>query len=112
MRRLHQHGGSMGDSSSYSDRRRSFRVNVDGLALLWHEDRIAGRYSLSDLSIGGCLLRDGPPCDIGEEYGLVLQLGGDSGLRLPAKVVRQRATGLGGRELGLAFLEHAPALED
>jgi CheY-like chemotaxis protein len=102
----------MAGSGLYSDRRRSFRVNVYGLALLWHEDRIAGRYSLADLSIGGCLLRDGPPCDIGEDYGLVLDLEGDGGLRLPAKVVRQRATGLGGRELGLEFLEHAPALED
>lgn len=102
----------MEDAVAYGDRRRSFRVNVDGLALLWHEDRIAGRYSLADLSIGGCLLLDGPACAIGEEYGLVLDLEGESGMRLPAKVVRQHSTELGGRALGLVFLDHAPALED
>jgi CheY-like chemotaxis protein len=102
----------MDNAGSYSDRRRSFRVHVYGLALLWHEDRIAGRYSLADLSIGGCLLRDGPPCAIGEDYGLVLDLEGDSGLRVPARVIRERSSDLGGRELGLSFLEHAPALED
>jgi CheY-like chemotaxis protein len=102
----------MEDSDTYGDRRRSFRVSVDGLALLWHQDRITGRYSLADLSIGGCLLRDGPPCAIGEEYGLVLDLEGEGGMRLPAKVVRQHSTELGGRAFGLVFLEHAPALED
>jgi CheY-like chemotaxis protein len=97
---------------SHVDRRRSFRVPVDGLALLWHQDRIAGRYALSDLSIGGCLLRNGPPCTVGDEYGLVLDLDERAGIRVPAKVVRQRSTELGGRELALEFLRHAPAIED
>ena len=100
------------DENAHADRRRSFRVPVHGLALLWHEDRITGRYALSDLSMGGCLLRDGPPCAIGEEYGLVLDLDEQSGIHLPAKVVRQRSTELGGRELGLCFLAHAPTFED
>src|SRR5262245_29283380 len=89
-----------------TERRRSYRVPVHGLALLWHEDRITGRYALGDLSMGGCLLRNGPACSIGEEYGLVLDLDEQSGIHLPAKVVRQVQTELGGRELGLAFLSH------
>jgi CheY-like chemotaxis protein len=101
------------DSSFESvDRRRTFRVNVHGLALLWHGERIAGRYSLADLSIGGCLLRDGPRCELGEEYGLVLDLPEEGDLRLTAKVVRQRNSDLGGRELGLQFLTPAAGLED
>jgi len=95
-----------------TDRRRSYRVPVHGLALLWHEDRITGRYALGDLSMGGCLLRNGPACSIGEEYGLVLDLDEQSGIHLPAKVVRQVQTELGGRELGLAFLSHGVAFED
>src|SRR5262249_31927429 len=35
----------------------------------------------------------------------------DGGVRLPAKVVRQRSSELG-RELGLSFMKHGPALED
>lgn len=97
---------------SQADRRRSFRVPVHGLALLWHEDRIAGRYALGDLSIGGCMLRNGPRCVLGDEYGLVLDLDERSSIRVPAKVVRQRETELGGRELGLAFLSHSSVVDD
>jgi CheY-like chemotaxis protein len=86
-------------------------VSVDGLALLWHGGRIAGRYALADLSIGGCLLRDGPPCELGEQYSVVLDLP-EGDMRLTAIVVRQHDTELGGRELGLQFLESAPGLED
>lgn len=98
--------------SAHSDRRTSFRVAVDGLALLWCKDRIAGRYRIADLSMGGCLLRDGPSCDVGSEYGLVLHLPTEATMRLPARVVRQRASELGGRELGIAFLERPPWTED
>jgi len=93
------------------DRRRAFRVSVDGLALLWHGGRIAGRYALADLSVGGCLLRNGPPCELGEQYGIVLDLP-EGDLRLTATVVRQHETELGGRELGMQFLESTPGLED
>jgi CheY-like chemotaxis protein len=96
---------------AHVDRRRSFRVPIDGLALLWHEDRIAGRYALRDLSIGGCLLRNGPACKIGDEYGLVLDLDERAGIRVTAKVVRQRETELGGRDVALAFAAH-PVVED
>jgi CheY-like chemotaxis protein len=93
------------------DRRRSFRVPIDGLALLWHEDRIAGRYVLRDLSMGGCLLRNGPSCKIGDEYGLVLDLDARAGIRVAATVVRQRVSELGGRDVALAFSQHPPAVE-
>ncbi len=94
------------------DRRHSYRVDVHGLALLWHRARIMGRYALADLSIGGCMLRDGPHCELGQEYGLVLDLPEEGDLRVSAKVVRQRKTELGGCELGLQFMEAAPGLED
>ena len=94
------------------DRRHSFRVAVDGLALLWLKDRIAGRYRVADLSIGGCLLRDGPVCELGMEYGLVLHLPTEAAMRLPTKVVRQNTTGVGRRELGMAFMERPPWTED
>jgi CheY-like chemotaxis protein len=102
----------MTDANAHVDRRHSFRVAVDGLALLWFKDRIAGRYRVADLSIGGCLLRDGPSCDLGEEYGLVLHLPTEAAMRLPAKVVRQCTTDLGRRELGMAFLARPPWTED
>src|SRR5687768_11140999 len=57
-------GGKMKEVNANVDRRHSFRVAVDGLALLWCKDRIAGRYRVADLSIGGCLLRDGPICEV------------------------------------------------
>jgi CheY-like chemotaxis protein len=87
-------------------------VPVHGLALLWHEDRIAGRYALGDLSIGGCMLRNGPRCVLGDEYGVVLDLDERSSIRLAARVVRQSETELGGRELGLAFLTHSASVDD
>jgi CheY-like chemotaxis protein len=102
----------MKGSHAHSDRRHSFRVTVDGLALLWCKDRIAGRYRLADLSIGGCLLRDGPTCDVGAEYGLVLHLPTEAAMRLPARVVRQRTTEFGRSELGIVFLERPPWTED
>ncbi len=94
------------------DRRHSFRVAVDGLALLWCKDRIAGRYRVADLSIGGCLLRDGPTCEVGVEYGLVLHLPTEAAMRLPAKAVRQSTTGVGRREIGMSFTERPPWTED
>jgi CheY-like chemotaxis protein len=102
----------MKEANANVDRRHSFRVAVDGLALLWCKDRIAGRYRVADLSIGGCLLRDGPPCEVGVEYGLVLHLPTEAAMRLPAKAIRQATTGIGRRELGMKFVERPPWTED
>src|SRR5688572_30232092 len=102
----------MGQENAHVDRRHSFRVAVDGMALLWCKDRIAGGYRIADLSIGGCLLRDGPSLEVGAEYGLVLHLPTESAMRLPAKLVRQRTGDFGRRELGMSFLERPPWTED
>ena len=102
----------MTDSGSHQDRRHSFRVAVEGLALLWCKDRIAGRYRIADLSIGGCLLRDGPSCEVGAEYGLVLHLPTEAAMRLPARIVRQCTRSFGRRELGVEFLERPTWTED
>lgn len=102
----------MRDANARAERRHSFRVNVDGLALLWSKERIAGRYRVADVSIGGCLLREGPPCEIGAEYGIVLHLPTEAAMRLPGRVVRERVTDFGRRELGVVFLERPPWSED
>lgn len=102
----------MRDANARAERRHSFRVDVDGLALLWCKERIAGRYRVADLSIGGCLLRDGPPCEVGTEYGIVLHLPTEAAMRLPGRVIRERVTDFGRRELGIEFLQRPPWSED
>ncbi len=97
---------------SYQERRRSIRVHCDGMALLWGNDRIVGRYRLADLSIDGCQLRDGPSCTLGAEYGLVLDLDTETAVRVPVKLVRQRQVGFGQYVLGLQLAASAPWTEE
>lgn len=104
----------MDDEQGCAERRKSFRVGVNGRALLWNKNSIAGRFSLVDLSIGGCLLRDdeGHEVDDAPEYRLVLELDRHHAIRLPARLVRQRRLDAGKRELGMVFCAHPPATED
>ena len=103
----------MTDEEGGAERRKSFRVGVNGRALLWNKNSIAGRFRIVDLSIGGCLLRDaGGEVDDETEYRLVLELGEHGAIRLPARLVRQRHVGDGVLELGMAFCAHPPATED
>jgi hypothetical protein len=58
----------------HAERRHSFRVPVEGRASIWLRGRLHGHYALSDLSIAGCSLHDGPACDPGERVEVVLHL--------------------------------------
>jgi len=103
----------MTDDEGSAERRKSFRVGVNGRALLWNKNVIAGRFRVVDLSIGGCLLRDSGREMIDDaEYRLVLELGSYGAIRLPAKLVRQRRLNEGLVELGMQFCTHPPATED
>jgi CheY-like chemotaxis protein len=94
------------------ERRHAYRVAVAGTAHLWRGERLAGQYELGDVSIGGCLLREGPPCGVGESYSLSLHLLDGRSLRLPARVVRLRFNDIDRCDLGLEFEAHPPATED
>jgi CheY-like chemotaxis protein len=103
----------MDEEQGCAERRKSFRVGVNGRALLWNKNSIAGRFRVVDLSIGGCLLRDeGPEIADDPEYRLVLELGPEGAIRLPARLVRQRKLDAGLIELGMQFSTHPPATED
>jgi len=81
------------------ERRRSFRVATGGLLLLWRSGRFAGDYSLSDLSIGGCGLRDGPAPALGDRFEGRLRIDGAEHIDLLARVVRRDRDG----HTGLTF---------
>jgi len=95
-----------------AERRHSFRIAVEGIALLWQGDRIAGRYRMADLSMGGCLLRDGPWCDEAPHYSIVLELDDRGHMHLPVRIVRRHRGALGRHEIGIAFVAQEPSLED
>jgi len=102
----------MGTHALRTERRHSFRIAVDGIALLWRGNRIAGRYRMSDLSMGGCLLRDGPWCADGSNYSIVLELDDRGPMHLPVRIVRRHRGSLGRHELGVAFVAQEPSIED
>jgi hypothetical protein len=95
-----------------TERRHSYRIAVDGIALLWQGDRIAGRYRMADLSMGGCLLRDGPWCEDGPHYSIVLELDDRGPMHLPVRIVRRHRGALGRHEIGVEFVAQEPAVED
>lgn len=68
------HAKKPGALRQHGERRHSFRVPVDGRASIWLRGRLHGHYALSDLSIAGCSLRDGPACYPGERVEVVLHL--------------------------------------
>jgi hypothetical protein len=76
VREAHIHGDAAHTRHGHphSERRHSFRVPVDGRASIWLRGRLHGHYALSDLSIAGCALHDGPACDPGEHVEVVLHL--------------------------------------
>jgi hypothetical protein len=69
--RLHAKGEP---HAGHGERRHSFRVPVEGRASIWLRGRLHGHYALSDLSITGCALREGPDCDPGDHVEVVLHL--------------------------------------
>jgi hypothetical protein len=81
-------------------------VPVEGRASIWLRGRLHGHYTLSDLSIAGCTLRDGPECDAGEHVEVVLHLPDRPLFWLGAQVRRAAS------ELGLCFEHPDPRSED
>lgn len=104
--------GSSGDLDQLrGERRRAYRVAVDGTGFLWHGDRLSGCYALSDISTGGCLLRHGPDVDPGYGYRLVLHVTARPAIRLPARVVRCRHDA-GACDIGVRFTARPPRAQD
>jgi len=97
------------------ERRRFFRIPISGKALLQHGEHLDGLYRLHDLSMGGCMLTDGPVCKLGDRVALTLRVDGEEELALPAKVVRHEPVEDGERDgvrVGLRFTDHDPLFED
>jgi hypothetical protein len=89
------------------ERRKFFRIPISGKALLQHGEHLDGLYRLHDLSMGGCLLTNGPDCKLGDRVAVTLHVEGEAELALPAKVVRHEGNGV-----GLRFTDHHPLFED
>lgn len=96
------------------ERRKFFRIPISGKALLQHGEHLDGLYRLHDLSIGGCMVSDGPDCALGESVAVTLRLEGEADLALPAKVVRlvRQEPIVAGVRVGLCFTDHDPLFED
>jgi len=101
------------------ERRRFFRIPISGKALLQHGEHLDGLYRLHDLSMGGCMLTDGPVCKLGDRVALTLRVDGEKELALPAKVVRHEPVEASERDgerdgvrVGLRFTNHDPLFED
>lgn len=93
------------------ERRKFFRIPISGKALLQHGEHLDGLYRLHDLSMGGCMLTNGPDCQLGDRVAVTLRVEGEDDLALPAKVVRHEQAGDGVR-VGLRFTDHDPLFED
>jgi hypothetical protein len=93
------------------ERRKFFRIPISGKALLQHGDKLDGLYELENLSIGGCMLRAGPVCALGDAVGVTLHVDGESDIELPAKVVRNEHAPEGAT-VGLCFTDTDPLFED
>jgi hypothetical protein len=104
------------------ERRRFFRIPISGKALLQHGEHLDGLYRLHDLSMGGCMLTNGPVCKLGDLVAVTLRVEGEDELALPAKVVRHQHTEhtehteegaqVDGVRVGLRFTDHDPLFED
>ena len=97
------------------ERRKFFRIPISGKALLQHGEHLDGLYRLHDLSMGGCMLTDGPVCKLGDRVAVTLRVDGEEELALPAKVIRHEHVAEGERDgvrVGLRFTDHDPLFED
>lgn len=89
------------------ERRHSFRVLVPGRASLFYKGKLYGTYSVHDVSIGGCSLRDGPARAVGDHVDILLHLPHRAPITLSARV--QRADSI---SMGLRFEHATPKAED
>lgn len=90
------------------ERRRSFRIEVGATACIWDRGHYCGGYPVSDLSLGGCCIEDGPDCALGQELELSLHLPElQRDLHVPVRVMRRQ-----NHTLGLRFVESNAGVED
>jgi len=89
------------------ERRRSYRVELTARASLWQRGELRGSYSVSDLSMGGCAVSDGPQRALGEVFDVMLHVPHRVPLAIPARVQR-----VNGKSMGLAFEKRTSRAED
>ncbi|MGD8862551.1 MAG: PilZ domain-containing protein [Myxococcales bacterium] len=105
--------GGHGRSSQQDnkERRRAYRIEAPGTAFLWHEQHLAGRYEMLDLSLAGCRLSEGPPRPVGDD--LEIDLFVEQGAVVRARVRVARVVAIDdGWQLGLCFREPTAELQD
>jgi hypothetical protein len=90
-----------------SERRHSFRVPVPARASVFHKGKLCGYYSVQDVSIGGCSLREGPARPVGEQVDVLLHLPHRAPITLSARVRRSDQL-----SMGLKFEHTTARVED
>lgn len=94
------------------ERRRSFRVPVQGTASLWKRGNYIGNYEIRNLSIGGCLLLDTPEWDLKQSFILELLIPTVTVASTAATIVRY-VREVNGRSLaGMNFGDVSASFED
>jgi hypothetical protein len=103
----YQGGANQTPAKPLLERRHSFRVLVPARASVYHKGKLCGYYSVQDVSIGGCLLREGPARPTGEQVDVMLHLPHRAPLTLSARVRRSDTFCM-----GLKFEHTTPKAED
>lgn len=101
------------ENESVNDRRRSYRLRAEGVAMLWQGERFLGQYQLEDISLGGCLVR-GPALrrrSVESDLAVRLALHHAQPMFVRASTVRTQGRGAHFK-LALRFAHHGPAMED
>lgn len=94
------------------DRRRSFRVPVQGTASLWTRGSYIGNYEVKNLSIGGCLLVGTPDWELKQAFLLELLIPTVAIASTAATVVRYVSNTDGRRLAGMNFGNVSASFED
>ncbi len=94
------------------ERRRSFRVPVQGTASLWKRGNYIGNYEVNNLSISGCLLVDTPEWELNQAFILELLIPTVTVASTEATVVRYIRDANGRRLAGMNFGDVSAAFED
>lgn len=94
------------------ERRRSFRVPVQGTASLWKRGNYIGNYEVKNLSISGCLLVDTPEWELNQVFILELLIPTVAVASAEAKVVRYVWDATGRRLAGMNFGDVSATFED
>jgi hypothetical protein len=94
------------------ERRRHPRVGVDATAVVVMPGAGPVRYAVDDLSVGGALLRDGPPLMTGDVIRMALYLRSRAPLLVDAELVRRKPHDASGSGYAVAFRDLTATQED